>query len=135
MFSFFFKNWSLVDLQCWASFRCTERWFSYMYVYVYIVIYICMYVNILFQILFPRRLLQNIALPVLCSRSSLAVCFIYSSVYMLTPNSLIYPPPCFGNHVCFRCSALNFPDHLIYVFLPRMIKSFIFLNWPWKVES
>ena len=31
IFFFFFWNWSVVDLQCCVSFRCTEKWFSYTY--------------------------------------------------------------------------------------------------------
>ena len=38
-----------VDLQCHVSFRCTAKWFNYMYISMYM----------LFQILFPCRLLQN----------------------------------------------------------------------------
>ena len=30
-FFFIFFNWSLVDLQCCVSFRCTAKWFSYTY--------------------------------------------------------------------------------------------------------
>ena len=40
--------WSIIDLQYHVSFRCTAKWFIY--------IYIC----ILFQILFPDSLLQDI---------------------------------------------------------------------------
>ena len=32
-FVFFFLNWSIVDLQC---FRCTAKWFSYIYTYIYL---------------------------------------------------------------------------------------------------
>ena len=32
IFSF---NWSIVGLQCCASFKCTANWFSYTYIYVY----------------------------------------------------------------------------------------------------
>ena len=51
MGSFFFLifNWSIVDLQC---FRCTAKWFIYIY--------------ILFQILFHCRLLQDIEYSSLC---------------------------------------------------------------------
>ena len=45
------------------------------------------HISILFQILFPSKLLQNIEFSVLYSRSLLNVYFIYSSVYMLIPNS------------------------------------------------
>ena len=46
----FLKNylifyWSTIDLQCCVSFRCTAKWFSYMYIYIYF-----------FQILFPEKL-------------------------------------------------------------------------------
>ena len=29
----FFFNWSIVDLQCYANFRCTAKWFSDTYMY------------------------------------------------------------------------------------------------------
>ena len=36
--SFFCKfYWSIVDLQCFVSFRYTTKWFSYMYTYIYYV--------------------------------------------------------------------------------------------------
>ena len=35
LFWFFFLNWSIVNLQCWVSFKCTAKWFSYMCVCVY----------------------------------------------------------------------------------------------------
>ena len=30
-FFFFLVNWSIVDLQCYVSFRCTAKWVSYTY--------------------------------------------------------------------------------------------------------
>ena len=36
IFSFFFFNWSMVDLQCYVSFMCTAKWFSYTYTYTHI---------------------------------------------------------------------------------------------------
>ena len=32
-FSFLFFNWSIVDLLCCVSFRCTTKWFSYQWIY------------------------------------------------------------------------------------------------------
>ena len=37
----FFLNWSMVDLQCCVSFRCTAKWFS-MCIYIYTHAYTCM---------------------------------------------------------------------------------------------
>ena len=34
--SFFFLNWSIVDLQYCVSFRCTAKWFSYSYICIYL---------------------------------------------------------------------------------------------------
>ena len=53
----------------------------YNYIYTYIVIYS------LFQILFLCRLLQDVDYPLLYSGSLLIICFIYSGVYLLIPNS------------------------------------------------
>ena len=49
-----------------------------------------MHISILFQILFPFRLLQNIKQRSLCYTVGpcwLTILYIYSSVYMLIPNS------------------------------------------------
>ena len=55
--SFFY--WSIVDLQCCVSFRCTKKWFSYIHMYIYIFIF-------LFQILLHYRLLQDVEYSSLC---------------------------------------------------------------------
>ena len=52
---YIFFNWSIVDLQCCVSFRCTAKWFSYTYIYIYF-----------FQILLPYKLSQNIERSSLC---------------------------------------------------------------------
>ena len=70
-----------------------------MYVYVYIYIYI--------QILFPYRLLQNIEkqFPVLYNRSSLIICFTYSSVNIANLKLIIDPSSSlpFGKHRFVFC--------------------------------
>ena len=47
-------NWSVVNLQCCVSFKCTAKWFS------------CTHTHILFQILFHYRLLKVLNI-VLCA--------------------------------------------------------------------
>ena len=49
--------WSVIDLQHCVSFRCTAKWFSYIYVYI----------KYIFQSLFPYRLLQIVECSFLCS--------------------------------------------------------------------
>ena len=44
LFSFFFFNWTIVDLQYCVSFRCTEKWFRYIYIHMDIWIWIYMYI-------------------------------------------------------------------------------------------
>ena len=62
IFNFF--NWSIVDLQYCVSFRCTAKWFSYIYIY--------------FQIIFHYRLFQNIKYS-----SLLLVYFVYNNLLFL----------------------------------------------------
>ena len=47
--------WNIVDLQCYISFRYTEKWLSYTYMCIYIYIY-----TFFFYFLFHNRLLQDI---------------------------------------------------------------------------
>ena len=75
---------------------------AYVYIFsLYIYTYIYIHTYIFFQIIFLHRLLQVIeyssysSLPVLYSRSLQFICFKYSSVYMLIPNSQFIPPPTF----------------------------------------
>ena len=65
-----FFYWSIVDLQCHVSFRCTAQWFSYTYIYIYVI-----YISV--------KTKYWIYFPVLYSRSLLVIYFLYSSVYML----------------------------------------------------
>ena len=74
--------WSLVDLQCWISFKFIAKWFSCM----------CEYINS-FSDSFPMRVIMQCwaEFSVWCSRSLLNICFIYNSVFMLIQNP--YPSP------------------------------------------
>ena len=77
--SVFFFNWSIVDLQCCARFWCTEKWFSYTYKYIYS-----------FSYSFHYGLLSDTEYNSLCytlDRILLFIYFIYSSMYLLIPNS------------------------------------------------
>ena len=38
--SSFLKNWSIIDLQCCVSFRCTAQQFSYTHIYTYTYMYL-----------------------------------------------------------------------------------------------
>ena len=42
VFNFF--NWTIVDLQCCVSFRCTAKWFSYTYIHIYSFMYTNIYI-------------------------------------------------------------------------------------------
>ena len=72
----FILYWSIVDLQYCVSFRCTAKLLSYTYIHS-------------FSDSFPVQVITGygVEFPVLCSRSLLITCFIYSRVYMLIPNS------------------------------------------------
>ena len=85
-----FFNWSIADLQCFVSFRCTTEWFS------------CVYIYILSQINFFYRLLQNIDYSSLCyTVSPCWLSILHIIVYISYVNSkfLIYhsPPFLIGN--------------------------------------
>ena len=36
---YFFKNWSIPDLQCWVSFWYTAKWFSCSYTYIFFFVF------------------------------------------------------------------------------------------------
>ena len=71
---FFFFNfyWSRVHLQCFVSFCCTAKWISYTYTYTHSSLDY-----------FPIEVITEywVEFPVLYSRSSLVIYFLYSSVY------------------------------------------------------
>ena len=56
----YFLNWSIVDLQCCVSFRCTAQWFSFIYicVYVCIYIYICIFFFRFFSLISYYKILS-----------------------------------------------------------------------------
>jgi len=70
-----FFNSSIVDLQCCVSFRYTAKWSSY----------ICFFFKF-FSIIGYYKILNTVQFPVLDSRPLLFMYFIYSGMYMLTPN-------------------------------------------------
>ena len=77
--------WSLVDLQCCISFRCTAKWISYTYTYIHS-----------FLDSFPIQVITEYweEFPVLYSRSLLVIYFIYSSVCICqsqSPNLSLFP--------------------------------------------
>ena len=70
--------WTVVDLQCCVSFRCTAKWIGYAYTYIHP-----------FLDSFPVQAIIEywVEFPVLYSRSLLVTCFIHSSVYVSIPIS------------------------------------------------
>ena len=76
--------WSLVALQCCASFYCTAKWINYRFTYIPS-----------FWISFPFRLPQEhwVEFPALYNGFSLVIYFIHCSVYMTIPISQYIPPP------------------------------------------
>ena len=84
LFTYLFFYWSIVDLQCCTSFRCTAKWFSYTHTHIYI----------LFQIHFPYRLLHKIKYSSLCY--TVGPCCLFYVQYCcisVNPKFLIYPSP------------------------------------------
>ena len=89
LFKPFSKNWSIVNLQCCVSFRCTAKWFSYIYIHTHICIHFQILFHCTFSDSFPFFSIITrywVEFPVLYSRSSLFI-YLYSNVYMLIPNS------------------------------------------------
>ena len=56
---YFFKNWSIVDLQCCVSLWYTAKRFSFLFIYIYVCVYS-------FSYLFHYGLLQNTEYSSLC---------------------------------------------------------------------
>ena len=65
-----------IDLQCYVSFRCTAKWFSFINKFS-------------FSDSFSIQLITKywVEFPMLYSKSLLFICFIHSRVHMLLPNS------------------------------------------------
>ena len=42
---YYFFNRSIVDLQCWISFRCTAKWFSHTHTYMCVCVCVCVCVH------------------------------------------------------------------------------------------
>ena len=60
----FFKNWSIVNLQCCVTSKCTAKWFSYTHIYFS-------------TDSFPYRLLQDIEYRFLCCTSPYCLAILY----------------------------------------------------------
>ena len=76
----FLKNyWSMVELQCCISFRCTAEWVSYTYTYFNP-----------FSDFFSSSLSENIESSFLCNVDFVGYPM-YSNVYILIPNSWFIP--------------------------------------------
>ena len=87
---FYFLNWGVVNFQCCANTRYTTKWFSYAYLYTHILFFnIPLWFLIGYWIWFS----------VLYNGFLFVTYFIYSSVYMLIPNSFILSPFRFGNRM------------------------------------
>ena len=84
LFTFKIFYWSILDLQCSASFRCSAKSIT-------VRIQISTLLWILFHIGHYRVLSR--VLCVIYNRSLLIIYFIYSSVYMSVPISQFIPPP------------------------------------------
>ena len=84
LFSFFNFYWSIVDLQCCVSFRCTAKWVTYTNTYIHS-----------FLDSFPISVITEywVEFPVLYSRSLEVTYFIYTSVYMSIPIFQFIPSP------------------------------------------
>ena len=108
--------WNIVDLECFFSFRCTAKWFSYTCIYS-------------FPNSFAFNWLQNTEqFPMLHSRSLLVVCFIgkYSTVYMSIPNFLITSP----THPCPLVTiSLFFKSLTLFLFCKKVLLYHTFLRF------
>ena len=89
--TFFFLNWSIIDLQCCVRVWCTAKWFSDIYTYTHIYTHIFFFIS--FSIIVHDKIL-NIVPSV--SKSLQLICFVYSSICLFQTYYLIPPAnPCF----------------------------------------
>ena len=92
--------WSIVDLQCCVSFRCTTV--NQLYIYIY---------PLFFQILFPYRSLQSIEQSSLCYTVGpylLSVSFIVVCICQSQSSNLFAPSLPTGNLSLFSTSVTLF---------------------------
>ena len=86
--SFILFYQSIVDLQCWANFCCTAKWFSYTHTHTHT------HTHILFlKYLFHFVLSQDTEYSSLCCTLVPRLSVPYTSLHLLTPTSHPVPSP------------------------------------------
>ena len=109
--------WSIIDLQCCISFRCTAKWPSYSYAYTHS-----------FVDSFPIKVVKEycIEFPALYIRSLLIIYSIRSTVCMLipTPNLSLLPNfPLWKPKVCFWTNSF---------LLSKIVSKYLCQQGKWK---
>ena len=100
-----FLNWTIVDLQCYVSFSYTAKWFNNTHMHTHIFFFR------FFSIIDYYKILDIVPCAVLF------IHFIYSSVYLLSPNPQFIPLPTFpfSKHifVFYVCESFCFTNRFI----------------------